>query len=162
MDLAASLPLVGYDVASMPSEESLNRVRALTDAIGSSALPAVTGPTAEGLADEGDAQIVASVHIDTVLARVTRVTATLKNQDAGWDAVDQLAAQLLLADLGLVAGTWRSLGIMAGKRLDHAGDELRQTIREAGRILKDSVRHADAPSTASPPAVDGSPRGGSM
>ncbi len=64
--------------------------------------------------------------------------AALQGRDGQWDVVDQLAAQLLLSDLALIAGTWRSLGVMAGDRLEKALAELEGAGREAERILKAS------------------------
>jgi len=68
--------------------------------------------------DGAEVQATSTAYADTLLARIASVTATLKGREGSWDAVDQLTAQLLLSDLASIAGTWRSLGTMAGERLE--------------------------------------------
>lgn len=133
----------GYDGSAVSTEELLRRLREVTAALGSPVTPVVSQATeGDTPVDGAEVQATSTAYADTLLARIASVTATLKGREGSWDAVDQLTAQLLLSDLASIAGTWRSLGTMAGERLEKALAELQAAGREAERILKDSTPQA--------------------
>jgi hypothetical protein len=106
-------------------------LRALADAIGTPAVP-LTGAPADG----GDRRVeeAAVAAVDTLLARVARVSATLRAGDAA-APLDPAATRLLLADLALVAGLLRSLNGATADRLASAVADLQQARDEVGRRL---------------------------
>jgi hypothetical protein len=68
-----------------------------------------------------DAQRIATTQIDELMRRISALTGILGTADGrGWDEVDQLAAQLLIADLSAVTSTTRAVnrpgGVTTGER----------------------------------------------
>lgn len=117
--------------------EVRSRLDALATALGTPApgAPAVSSDASPD--DVADLQRAVSAHLDVLLQRVAGVTALLRRHDDNrWDAVDQVAARLVLSDLAVVAGIARALDQFAGSRLAWASNELREAGREADRILK--------------------------
>ena len=117
----------------MNDSDLRTRLDALVAALAPSALPAglsaVASAKAEALAkagvdtvpadpSEADAQRIATGQIDELMRRIAALTGILGTADGrGWDEVDQLAAQLLIADLRAVASTTRALNDLAASRL---------------------------------------------
>jgi hypothetical protein len=98
---------------------------------------ASSGGSNETSPDEvADMQRAVTASLDLLLQRVAAVTAVLRRQDAGWDALDQVAAQVVMGDLAVIARIARSMGQLAESRLAWASKELTDAGREAERILK--------------------------
>jgi hypothetical protein len=65
--------------------------------------------------DGADAQRIATTQVDELLRRVAVLTGMLgTGNGTQWDEIDQLAARLLMADLGAIASTIRALNGLAG------------------------------------------------
>ena len=87
-----------------------------------------------------DAQRIATTQIDELMRRISALTGILNSADGrGWDEVDQLAAQLLIADLSAVTATTRALNDLAGSRLasaladlQAAGVDVQRAVMESG------------------------------
>jgi hypothetical protein len=115
-------------------ESDLRRLNALMAAIGP---PAVVRAAIDGDAAGESAQRTATPQIDALLRRVTAVTALLRDRDGTeWDAIDQLAAQLLLSDLAAVTSLTRALNGLSSSRLAAALADLVAAGQEAERILQ--------------------------
>lgn len=117
-------------------EDVRSRLGALAAAFGSPApgVPAVSG---EASPDEvADLQRAVTACLDVLLQRVAGMTAWLHRHEDRWDAVDHVAARLVLSDLAIVAGLARALDQLAASRLAWASNELREAGREAERILR--------------------------
>lgn len=107
------------------------RLDAVMAAIG---LPSIAHPLPDGAAAPGDAatQRIATTQIDELLRRVAALTGVLDAHAAGgWDDVDRVAAQLLLADLAVITSTTRALNSLAGSRLTTAVADLAAARRAA-------------------------------
>ena len=116
--------------------EDRRRLDALAAALGAPA-PGAPAVSSDALPDDvADLQRAVTAYLDVLLQRVAGVTALLRSHDDRWDAVDQVAARLVLSDLAVVAGIARALDQFAGSRLAWASNELREAGREADRILK--------------------------
>jgi len=86
-----------------------------------------------------DAQRIATTQIDELLRRISALTGILGSADGrGWDEVDQLAAQLLIADLSAVTFTTRALNDLAGSQLASALADLQAAGVEVQRAVKES------------------------
>jgi hypothetical protein len=115
-------------------ESDLQRLNALMAAIGA---PTVVRAAIEGDAAGESAQRTATPQIDALLRRVTAVTALLRDRNgAEWDAIDQLAAQLLMSDLAAVTSLTRALNSLSASRLTAALADLVAAGQEAERILQ--------------------------
>lgn len=114
-------------------ESDLQRLNALMAAIGA--------PTVVRVAIDGDeagesAQRTATPQIDALLRRVTALTALLRDrQGTEWDAIDRLAAQLLMSDLAAVTSLTRALNGLSASRLTAALADLIAAGQDAERIL---------------------------
>ena len=80
-------------------------------------------------------EMAAVATLDALLARVGRVTAALRA--AGSQPLDPVPAQLLLADLTLIAGLLRALNGAAADRLTSAVADLQLAREEVSRSLLD-------------------------
>ena len=115
-------------------ESDRQRLNTLTAAIGA---PAVAHAAIEGDDAAGEAaQRTATPQIDALLRRVTALTALLRDRDGSeWDAIDQLAAQLLMSDLAAVTSLTRALNGLSSSRLADALANLVAAGQDAERIL---------------------------
>jgi hypothetical protein len=114
-------------------ESDLQRLHALMAAIGP---PAVVRVAIEGDAAGESAQRTATPQIDALLRRVTALTALLRDREGtDWDAIDQMAAQLLMSDLAAVTSLTRALNGLSASRLADALADLVAAGQDAERIL---------------------------
>ena len=80
---------------------------------------------------------MATPQIDALLRRVTALTALLRDRDGSeWDAIDQLAAQLLMSDLAAVTSLTRALNGLSSSRLADALANLVAAGQDAERVLQ--------------------------
>ena len=124
------------------------RLDALIAALAPSALPAGLPAVASAKAgvdavpadpSGADAQRIATTQIDELMRRISALTGILGSADGrGWDEVDQLAAQLLIADLSAVASTTRALNDLAASRLASARADLEAAGVDVQRAVKES------------------------
>ena len=137
----------------MNDSDLRTRLDALVAALAPSALPAglsaITSAKAEALAKAGvdtvpadpleaDAQHIATAQIDELMRRIAALTGILGAVDGrGWDEVDQLAAQLLIADLSALTSTTRALNDLAASRLAGALADLQAAGVEVQRAVKE-------------------------
>jgi hypothetical protein len=123
----------------MSESDLRERLGALIAAVGQPAIGRPLGAKiGENAADAVDAQRVATAQIDELLRRVAAITGVLgKGSGDMWDDVDRLAAQLLLADLGVVTATTRALNELAAARLSAASAELGSARAEIDRVVSD-------------------------
>ena len=85
-----------------------------------------------------DAQRIATTQIDELMRRISTLTGILGSADGRrWDEVDQLAAQLLLADLTAVTSTTRALNDLAASRLAGALADLQAAGVDVERAVKE-------------------------
>jgi hypothetical protein len=143
-------PNFQYHAAQMNDSDLRTRLDALVAALAPPALPAVASAKAGALAKAGvdavpddlsgaDAQRIATMQIDELMRRISTLTGILGGLDGrGWDEVDQLAAQLLIADLTAVTSTTRALNDLAASRLagaladlQAAGVDVQRAVTEA-------------------------------
>ena len=115
-------------------ERDLQRLNALIAAIGA---PTVVRTAIVGDAAAGEhAQRMATPQIDALLHRVTGLTALLRERDGTeWDAIDQLAARLLMSDLATITSLTRALNGLSSARLADAVANLAAAGEDAERIL---------------------------
>ena len=114
-------------------ESDLQRLNALMAAIGA---PTVVRVAIDGDAAGESAQRTATPQIDALLRRVTALTALLRDRDGTeWDAIDRLAAQLLMSDLAAVTSLTRALNGLSASRLTAALADLIAAGQDAERIL---------------------------
>lgn len=86
-----------------------------------------------------DAQRIATTQVDELMRRISALTGILGSAvGRGWDEVDQLAAQLLIADLSAVSSTTRALNDLAGSRLAGALADLQAAGVDVQRVVKES------------------------
>lgn len=117
----------------MMSHDLETRLLALAAALGRLELsPALSA----GAEHEADLQAAATSQADALLGRIAAVTELLKQRDAGWDAMDETAARLVLSDLAILTGWWRGLGSVTSARLEIASMELPDALRSVQRALK--------------------------
>ena len=119
-------------------------LRTRLDALIAALAPATLARTAVDAAPAdpagADAQHIATTQIDELMRRISALTGILGSADGrGWDEIDQLAAQLLIADLSAVTSTTRALNDLAGSRLagaladlQAAGVDVQRAVKEAG------------------------------
>jgi hypothetical protein len=122
----------------MSAPDLRQRLHALTAAIGVPTPP--RGVDAE--AGEGDTRLqrLAAVQDDELLQRVAALTTVLTDGDGrDWDEVDQVAAQLLLADLAAVAATTRVQNVLTAGRLANARADLGAAQADVDRTLKNTT-----------------------
>ena len=94
--------------------------------------------TVPGDSSGADAQRIATTQIDELMRRISVLTGILGGADGrGWDEVDQLAAQLLLADLSGVTSTTRALNNLAASRLASALADLQAARVDVQRAVKE-------------------------
>ena len=135
-------PNFQYHAAQMNDSDLRTRLDTLITALAPSALPAVASAKA-GVdavpADAGaDAQRIATTQIDELMRRISTLTGILGSPDGrGWDDVDQLAAQLLIADLSAVTSTTRALNDLAASRLAGALADLQAAGVDVERAVKE-------------------------
>jgi hypothetical protein len=114
-------------------ESDLQRLNALMAAIGA---PTVVRVAIDGDAAGESAQRTATPQIDALLRRVTALTALLRDREGTeWDAIDRLAAQLLMSDLAAVTSLTRALNGLSASRLTAALADLIAAGQDAERIL---------------------------
>jgi hypothetical protein len=115
-------------------ESDVRRLNALTAAIGPpTVIHAAIGDAAAG----GDAQRMTTPQIDALLRRVTALTALLDDRGGPeWDAIDQLAAQLLMSDLAAITSLTRALNGLSASRLTDALADLVAAGQDAERVLR--------------------------
>ena len=140
----------------MTDSDLRTRLDALVAALVPSALPAglpavasaKAGASAKAAVDAvpadpsgADAQRIATTQIEELMRRISALTGILGSADGrgGWDEVDQLAAQLLIADLRAVTSTTRALNDLSASRLagaladlQAAGVDVQRAVKEAG------------------------------
>jgi hypothetical protein len=85
-----------------------------------------------------DAQHIATTQIDGLMRRISALTGILGADGRGWDEVEQLAAQLLIADLSAVAATTRALNDLAASRLASALADLQAAGVDVQRAVKEA------------------------
>ena len=134
----------------MNDSDLRTRLDALITALAPAGLPAVASAKAGALVNAGvdaapadasgaDAQRIATTQIDELMRRISALTGILGSADGqGWDEVDQLAAQLLLADLSAVISTTRALNDVAASRLAGALADLQAAAVDVERAVKES------------------------
>src|SRR6188474_830217 len=123
----------------MNDSDLRTRLNALVAALAPSALPRTVADTVPADPSGADAQRIATTQIDELMRRISALTGILGSADGrGWDEVDQLAAQLLIADLSAVASTTRALNDLAAARLagaladlQAAGVDVQSAVTEA-------------------------------
>ena len=115
-------------------ESDSQRLNALMAAIGP---PTVVRVAIDGDAAGESAQRTATPQIDALLRRVTALTALLRDREGTeWDAIDRLAAQLLMSDLAAVTSLTRALNGLSASRLTEALADLIAAGQDAERILQ--------------------------
>jgi len=137
-------PNFQYHAAQMNDSDLRTRLDALVAALAPTALPAVASAKAgvDAVPDDlsgADAQRIATTQVDELMRRISALTGILGTADGrGWDEVDQLAAQLLIADLTAVTSTTRALNDLAASRLagaladlQAAGVDVQRAVTEA-------------------------------
>lgn len=98
--------------------------------IGDAAAPDVTS--------DADGQRIATTQIDELLRRVGALSGVLGADGRGWDDVDQVAAQLLIADLSAITSTTRALNGLAASRLAGALADLQAAGVDVQRAVKET------------------------
>jgi ribosomal protein S13 len=115
------------------------RLDAVMRAIG---VPSVARPSLAGddARDGTGAQRIATIQIDELLRRVAALTDVIgAGGRRAWDDVDRIAAQLLLADLAVIASTARALNELAAARLTSAIEDLVAAQRDVEHTLQEEV-----------------------
>jgi len=101
----------------------------------STARPAI----GDAAAPDADTQRIATTQIDELLRRVATLSGVLSAADGrGWDDVDQVAAQLLIADLSAITSTTRALNGLAASRLAGALADLQEAAVDVQRAVKET------------------------
>jgi hypothetical protein len=118
-------------------------VAALAPSVLPAGLPAVASAKAGADVSPADlstdAQRIATTQIDELMRRISALTGILGgDHGGGWDEVDQLAAQLLIADLAAVTSTTRALNDLAASRLAGALADLQAAGINMERAVKES------------------------
>ena len=125
----------------MNDSDLRTRLETLVAALAPSALASAKAGVDAVPADPSgaDTQRIATTQIDELMRRISALTGILGSADGrGWDEVDQLAAQLLIADLSAVASTTRALNDLAASRLAGALADLQAAGVEVQRAVKES------------------------
>ena len=122
----------------MNDSDLRTRLDALIVALAPTALARTPDVVAAGPAGANE-QRIATTQIDELMRRISTLTGILGSGDGrGWDEVDQLAAQLLIADLSAVTSTTRALNDLAGSRLASALADLQATGVDVQRAVNES------------------------
>jgi hypothetical protein len=135
-------PNFQYHAAQMNDSDLRTRLDVLVAALAPSALPGGARTVVDTVPADpsgADAQRIATTQIDELMRRISALTGILGGADGrGWDEVDQLAAQLLIADLTAVTSTTRALNDLAASRLagaladlQAAGVDVQRAVTEA-------------------------------
>jgi hypothetical protein len=112
---------------------------AIGDAAAPDATRAASRAAAPDAASDADTQRIATTQIDDLLRRVVALSGVLGAADGrGWDDVDQVAAQLLIADLSAISSTTRALNSLAASRLAGALADLREAAVDVQRAVKET------------------------
>lgn len=98
--------------------------------------PVPPPPVDERAAPEADVHAALTAALDPILSRVAAVAATVRRREGAWDGLDAVTAQLLLADLALIASAWRAMTSLSARRLERAHAELVEGDRLAASVLK--------------------------
>jgi hypothetical protein len=130
-------PNFQYHAERMTDPDLRRRLDALIAALASPATARLAPADAAAPLD-ADAQRVATMQVDELLRRVAALTGVLGADGRGWDEVDQLAAKLLLSDLGTIASTTRAINDLAASRLAGALADLRAAGADVQRAMKDA------------------------
>ena len=132
-------PNFQYHAAQMNDSDLRARLDALVVALAPTALPHLSVDSLPADPSGADAQRIATTQIDELMRRISALTGILGSADGrGWDEVDQLAAQLLIADLGAVTSTTRALNGLAASRLTGALADLQAAGVDVERAVKES------------------------
>ena len=124
----------------MNDSDLRTRLDALIAALAPTAMARTAVDAAPADPSGADAQRIATTQIDELMRRISALTGVLGTADGrGWDEVDQLAAQLLIADLSAVTSTTRAVNDLAASRLasaladlQAAGVDVQRAVKEAG------------------------------
>ena len=130
-------PNFQYHAAQMNDSDPRARLNALVAALA----PVATARTVVGASPadpSADAHRIATTQIDELMRRISGLTGILRGADGRvWDEVDQLAAQLLIADLSAVTATTRALNDLAASRLAGALADLQAAGVDVQRAVKE-------------------------
>jgi hypothetical protein len=103
------------------------------------ARPAIGDVATLAAAPDADTQRIATTQIDELLRRVAALSGVLgAAAGRGWDDVDQVAAQLLIADLSAITSTTRALNGLAASRLAGALADLHEAAVDVQRAVKET------------------------
>jgi hypothetical protein len=126
--------------AQMNDPDVRKRLEALIAALAPPSIARSTVANTGADSAGNDAQRIATIQIDELLRRISLLTGILGGTDGtGWDDVDQLAAQLLIADLNAVASTTRALNDLTASRLASALADLQSAGVEVQRAVKEAA-----------------------
>jgi len=131
---------LGYHAAQMNDSDLRTRLDALIVALAPTALARTPVDVVAAGPAGANEQRIATMQIDELMRRISTLTGILGSGDGrGWDEVDQLAAQLLIADLSAVTSTTRAVNDLAASRLasaladlQAAGVDVQRAVKEAG------------------------------
>ena len=131
-------PNFQYHAAQMNDSDLRTRLDALVTALAPSALARTAVDAGPADPSGADAQRIATTQVDELMRRISALTGILGSADGrGWDEVDQLAAQLLIADLSAVTSTTRALNDLAASRLASALADLQAAGVDVQRAVKE-------------------------
>ena len=123
----------------MNDSDLRTRLDALVAALAPTAMVRMAVDAVSGDPSGAGAQRIATTQVDELMRRISALTGILGGADGrGWDEVDQLAAQLLIADLGAVTSTTRALNDLAASRLAGALADLQAAGVDVQRAVKES------------------------
>ena len=123
----------------MNDSDLRTRLDALVAALAPSAMARTVVDAVPGDPSGADAQRIATKQIDGLMRRISALTGILGSADGrSWDEVDQLAGQLLLADLSAVTSTTRALNNLAASQLESALADLQAADVDVQRAVKES------------------------
>jgi hypothetical protein len=132
-------PNFQYHAAQMNDIDLRTRLDALIAAVAPTAIARTAVDAMPADPSGADAQRIATTQIDGLMRRISALTGILGTADGrGWDEVDQLAAQLLIADLSAVTSTTRALNDLAASRLASARADLEAAGVDVQRAVKES------------------------
>ena len=122
----------------MNDSDLRTRLDALVTALAPSAMARTAVDPVPDDPSGADAQRIATTQMDELMRRISALTGILGSADGrGWDEVDQLAAQLLIADLSAVTCTTRALNDLAASRLVSALADLQAAGVDVQRAVKE-------------------------
>ena len=132
-------PNFQYHAAQMNDSDLRTRLDALVTALAPSAVARTAVDAVHDDPSGADAQRIATTQIDELMRRISALTGILGSADGRvWDEVDQLAAQLLIADLSAVTSTTRALNDLARSGLASALADLQAAGVDVQRAVKES------------------------